>query len=101
MPRPPTASSTFDDVHNIMRALKLAPDAPVATLSHGSRYKLRLCATMCCSSGVDLLLLDEPTSHLDLTALLFLERFVRRCPRRLSHCLARRQLPPGHHRRRL
>lgn len=69
----------FDDVHNIMRALNLAPDVLVATLSHGSRYKLRLCATVL-QPGVDLLLLDEPTSHLDLTALLFLERFVRRCP---------------------
>jgi ATPase subunit of ABC transporter with duplicated ATPase domains len=69
----------FDDVHNIMRALKLPPNVPVATLSHGMRYKLRLCATVL-QPGIDLLLLDEPTSHLDLAALLFLERFVRRCP---------------------
>lgn len=69
----------FDDVHNIMRALKLPANVPVATLSHGMRYKLRLCATVL-QPGIDLLLLDEPTSHLDLAALLFLERFVRRCP---------------------
>lgn len=68
----------FQAIHRILRALKLPADASVDTLSHGMYYKLRLC-TIALQPGVDLLLLDEPTSHLDLPTLLFLERFVRNC----------------------
>lgn len=69
----------FQAVYRIIRALRLPPDASLSTLSHGMYYKLHLCA-IALEPGVDLLLLDEPTSHLDLPTLLFLERFVRTCP---------------------
>jgi ATPase subunit of ABC transporter with duplicated ATPase domains len=67
-----------DMVHRLLRALQLRADQVVETLSHGMKYKLRLCATVL-EPGIDLILLDEPTTHLDLATVLFLEAFVKRC----------------------
>jgi ABC-type Mn2+/Zn2+ transport system ATPase subunit len=49
-------------------------ERPVATLSGGSKTKLSL-ARLLLSEGT-VILLDEPTNYLDLSALLWLERFV-------------------------
>ena len=68
----------FAAVHRVVRALRLEPAAVVHTLSPGQRFKLRLCATVL-RPGVALLLLDEPTTHLDLATVLVVEELVRRC----------------------
>lgn len=68
-------SLDFELVHKILRALTLPPKSPAATLSEGQRFKLHLCLAVL-RPGVDLLLLDEPTSHLDLSTVLFLQEFV-------------------------
>lgn len=69
----------FEAVHAIVRALKLPAEARVAALSPGQLQKLRLSCVVL-RPGVDLLLMDEPTTHLDLSTVLFLERLVRRSP---------------------
>jgi ATPase subunit of ABC transporter with duplicated ATPase domains len=69
----------FEAVHAIVRALKLPAEARVAALSPGQLQKLRL-SCIVLRPGVDLLLMDEPTTHLDLSTVLFLERLVRRSP---------------------
>src|SRR5882672_11102554 len=51
---------------------------PVNTFSGGWRMRLNLAQALMCRS--DLLLLDEPTSHLDLEAVLWLEEWLRRYP---------------------
>lgn len=50
-------------------------DLPVGALSGGAKTKLSLARLLL--SGASILLLDEPTNYLDLSALLWLERFVR------------------------
>ena len=50
----------------------------VAAFSGGWRVRLNLARALMCRS--DLLLLDEPTTHLDLDAVLWLEQWLRRYP---------------------
>ncbi len=51
---------------------------PVAAFSGGWRMRLNLAQALMCPS--DLLLLDEPTTHLDLDAILWLEDWLKRYP---------------------
>jgi macrolide transport system ATP-binding/permease protein len=53
-------------------------DRPLATLSVGQRYRVRLAVVL--GAAVDLLLLDEPTNHLDAGALEFLTRRLQEHP---------------------
>ncbi len=62
----------------LMSGLGFAPadeGKPVRTFSGGWRMRLNLARTLMCRS--DLLLLDEPTNHLDLSALLWLEQWLK------------------------
>ena len=66
------------DAARILRGLGLGPefdDAVVSTLSGGQKRRLTLAALLL--STPDLLLLDEPTNHLDLTAISWLEEYLR------------------------
>ncbi len=54
----------------------LTEDTPVAILSGGQKTRLGLARLLL--ARPDLLLLDEPTNHLDISALLWLQDFVRR-----------------------
>ncbi len=56
----------------------LALDAPVGTLSGGQKTRLGLAALLV--NDPHLLILDEPTNHLDVTALEWLEGWLRRFP---------------------
>jgi energy-dependent translational throttle protein EttA len=59
-----------------MDALRLPPgDADVSTLSGGERRRVALCRLLL--SRPDLLLLDEPSNHLDAESVAWLERFLR------------------------
>lgn len=69
----------FDMVYKIIRALQLPASHPVQFLSEGEKFKLNLCMSLL-QPGVDILLLDEPTSHMDLNAQVFLQCFIRTCP---------------------
>jgi ATP-binding cassette ChvD family protein len=51
------------------------PDGDVATLSGGERRRVALCRLLLKSP--DLLLLDEPTKHLDAESVAWLERFLK------------------------
>ena len=62
-----------------MDALRLPPpDADVTTLSGGERRRVALCRLLLRSP--DLLLLDEPTKHLDAESVGWLERFLKDYP---------------------
>ena len=62
-----------------MDALRLPPaDAEVATLSGGERRRVALCRLLLRSP--DLLLLDEPSNHLDAESVAWLERFLKDYP---------------------
>ena len=52
----------------------LGMESPVASLSGGNKTKLSLARLLL--SGATIRLLDEPTNYLDLSAILWLERFV-------------------------
>nr|WP_322783846.1 ATP-binding cassette domain-containing protein [Marinomonas pontica] len=51
---------------------------PVSDFSGGWRIRLNLAKALMCPS--DVLLLDEPTSHLDLDAVMWLENWLRQYP---------------------
>jgi ATP-binding cassette, subfamily F, member 3 len=53
----------------------LSEDTPVSILSGGQKTRLGLARLLI--SRPDILLLDEPTNHLDITALAWLEDFIR------------------------
>ena len=58
-----------------MDALRVPPgDADVSTLSGGERRRVALCRLLL--SHPDMLLLDEPTHHLDAESVAWLERFL-------------------------
>jgi len=66
------------DALRILRGLGLGPEydgALMDTLSGGEKRRLALAALLL--AAPDLLLLDEPTNHLDLSALAWLEEFLR------------------------
>ena len=54
------------------------PDAPVKVLSGGERRRVALCKLLL--EAPDLLLLDDPTNHLDAESVLWLEQFLHRYP---------------------
>ncbi|MBI2439292.1 MAG: ABC-F family ATP-binding cassette domain-containing protein [Candidatus Moranbacteria bacterium] len=59
-----------------LRLSSLGLDRHVDTLSGGEKRKAALAGVLL--RGVDVLLLDEPTNNLDLPALLWLERYLKR-----------------------
>jgi len=60
-------------------ALRLPPwDADVAKISGGERRRVALCRLLL--SEPDMLLLDEPSNHLDALSVQWLERFLERYP---------------------
>ena len=62
-------------VELVIARLALPADRPVAELSGGWRRRTLLARALV--SDPDLLLLDEPTNHLDVTAIEWLEQFLR------------------------
>ena len=50
----------------------------IVTLSGGQKSKVQLAAILL--KGIDLLLLDEPTNNLDLEALIWLEKYLKKTP---------------------
>ena len=54
------------------------PDAPVDILSGGERRRVALCRLLL--EAPDLLLLAEPTNHLDAESVLWLEQFLKNYP---------------------
>jgi ATP-binding cassette ChvD family protein len=74
------------DAHNLERtlevaaeALRLPPwDADVSKLSGGEKRRVALCKLLL--SAPDMLLLDDPTNHLDAESVAWLERFLHEFP---------------------
>lgn len=61
----------------IFEGLKLKPDTHPANASGGERRRAALAKLI--ASDADLFLLDEPTNHLDISAILWLEDFLKAC----------------------
>jgi ATP-binding cassette subfamily F protein uup len=66
-------------VEQVLSRMELSPDANCGDLSAGLKRRVLLARAIVAEP--DLLLLDEPTNHLDLTAIQWLEDFLRRCGR--------------------
>lgn len=69
------------DAGSILYGLGFSGDEhekPVASFSGGWRVRLNLAKALLCPS--DLLLLDEPSNHLDLEAIFWLERWLKKYP---------------------
>lgn len=62
-------------VETMASRLGLDPDAPMSQLSGGMKRRALLAAALI--AAPDLLLLDEPTNHLDITAIEWLEAYLK------------------------
>ena len=76
------AKSDMDDEGNKMAALEKVGlstdlmDRPMSTLSGGERTKVMLSRIVVQANDCDILVMDEPTSHLDITTVEWLEDYL-------------------------
>ena len=76
------ARSSMDDESKLIKALgevgisSDVMDRPMSSLSGGERTKVMLSRALVQAEGCDILFLDEPTSHLDITTVEWLEDYL-------------------------